>query len=175
MKNQSRSKETLVERYIRKSTSADLPYLMKMYEDARVFMRENGNPDQWGASRPQKEQIESDITAGDSYVCEENGKIIGTFFFKRGADPTYAVIYEGEWMSDEPYGVVHRITTDRESRGTASFCLQWAIDQAGGHLRIDTHEDNKPMQGVLKKNGFTCRGIIYLADGSSRMAYEVIR
>ena len=40
------------------------------------------------------------------------------------------------------------------------------------HLRIDTHEDNKVMQRAISKNGFQKRGIIYIEDGSPRIAYE---
>ena len=40
------------------------------------------------------------------------------------------------------------------------------------NLRIDTHQDNKVMQHVVEKHGFTRRGIIYIADGSPRIAYE---
>ena len=40
------------------------------------------------------------------------------------------------------------------------------------HLRIDTHADNKVMQKQILKNGFTRRGIVYMEDGSPRIAYE---
>ena len=40
------------------------------------------------------------------------------------------------------------------------------------HIRIDTHQDNKVMQHVVEKHGFRRRGIIYIADGSPRIAYE---
>ena len=39
-------------------------------------------------------------------------------------------------------------------------------------IRIDTHEDNKPMRRFLEKCGFKFCGIIYLEDGSKRLAYE---
>ena len=32
---------------IRKSTPGDLEQMMELYAKARVFMRENGNPNQW--------------------------------------------------------------------------------------------------------------------------------
>lgn len=68
--------------------------------------------------------------------------------------------------------MVHRITTDRKTKGAAAFCLQWAFETAGKHLRIDTHEDNIVMQKVLQKNGFERCGIIYTDDGTARLAYE---
>ena len=42
------------------------------------------------------------------------------------------------------------------------------------HLRIDTHEDNIVMQHLIIKNGFRKCGIIHIADGSPRIAYEKI-
>ena len=41
------------------------------------------------------------------------------------------------------------------------------------HIRIDTHHDNKPMQHVVEKAGFSRRGIIYVDDGTPRIAYEL--
>ena len=41
-------------------------------------------------------------------------------------------------------------------------------------LRGDTHRDNKIMQRVMEKNGLQYRGIIYLADGDQRLAFEKI-
>ena len=40
------------------------------------------------------------------------------------------------------------------------------------NLKIDTHRDNYPMQKSLKKNGFEYCGIIYLADGNERLAFQ---
>ena len=52
-----------------------------------------------------------------------------------------------------------------------SFCIGWCYDQCGSIL-IDTHRQNIPMQRTLKKNGFTRCGVIYLEDGSERIAYQ---
>ena len=41
-----------------------------------------------------------------------------------------------------------------------------------GNLKIDTHRDNRIMQHLLDKNGFTYCGIIYLDDGTERLAYQ---
>lgn len=50
------------------------------------------------------------------------------------------------------------------------LCLQKGVFS----IKADTHNDNLAMQKVLKKNGFQYCGIIYLEDGSKRMAYEKI-
>lgn len=156
---------------IRKATMEDLPILLKLYENARSFMASHGNPTQWGTGYPSQDLLECDIRNGCSYVCEEHGKISAAFFYDFGTDETYATIYNGQWLDEAPYGVVHRIASDGTIRGTASFCLDWALKQCGS-LKIDTHRDNTVMQHLLEKNGFTYCGIIYLEDGSERLAYQ---
>ncbi len=43
------------------------------------------------------------------------------------------------------------------------------------HLRIDTHEDNLPMQGASIKAGFERVGIVYVSDGTPRVAFDWLR
>ena len=108
---------------------------------------------------------------GIGYVVEENGSIVATFMFSLEGEPTYAKIYEGEWLNDAPYGVIHRIAVAEQGRGIIGFC----IDECFKHcqnLRIDTHRDNIPMQKALLKRGFQYCGIIYLEDGDERLAYQ---
>ena len=112
-----------------------------------------------------------DISSGNSYVCVEHDKIIATFYYKEGIDDTYVRIYEGQWLNEAPYGVVHRITSDGTIRGAASFCLNWAYEQFP-NIKIDTHDDNIPMQHLLAKLGFTCCGHTTLKSGDSRLIYQ---
>lgn len=157
--------------HIRKTKTEDLTVLLMIYEHARTFMARHGNPHQWGNSYPPAALLEQDIADGHSYVCEENGEIIATFYFRQGRDDSYARIYDGNWLSDEPYGVIHRIASGGKVKGAASFCIDWALSQCG-NLKIDTHRDNRIMQHLLDKNGFSYCGLIYLEDGSERLAYQ---
>jgi hypothetical protein len=43
------------------------------------------------------------------------------------------------------------------------------------NIRIDTHRDNKIMQYNILKHGFPYCGIIYLASGDERLAYQLIK
>ena len=159
---------------VRHSTYEDLPAMMAIYERARCFMVEHDNPNQWAKSGyPEEELLRGDIAEGCSYVCEEEGRVIGTFLYRFGKDiePTYACIEDGAWLSEEPYGVVHRIAVDGTVKGTGAFCIEWCYEECG-HIRIDTHEDNYVMQNLLGKLGFTKCGTIYLLDGDPRWAYE---
>lgn len=157
--------------FIRKTKKDDLEKVMKIYEDARDFMKENGNPNQWGNTYPEKELIMKDISEGKSYVCVDDGEIVGVFYFNIGTDPTYLKIYQGNWLNDRPYGVIHRIASARRNRGVAAFCLEWCFKRCP-NIRIDTHRDNIIMQNFLKKHGFERCGIIKIEDGSERLAYQ---
>ena len=42
------------------------------------------------------------------------------------------------------------------------------------NLRIDTHRDNHIMQHCIRKAGFQYCGIIYLANGDERLAYQML-
>ena len=163
---------------IRHSTEKDFDRMMQIYGFARKFMAEHGNPNQWGPTHwPPEELIRADIREGHSYVClNDEGKVIGTFFFIHGEDiePTYRRITEGAWLEDGPYGVVHRIAGDGSEKGIGAFCINWAFEQCG-HLRIDTHGDNTVMQRLLNKLGFIQCGTIYVEeDHYPRLAYEKV-
>ena len=160
-----------MEMNIRRAKPDELELLTKMYERARIFMAENGNPNQWGKNYPGKSLIASDIDSGCSYLCEHNSRIIAAFYYKQGPDATYLRIRDGQWLNDRPYWVIHRITSDGSVKGAATFCLNWAFSRCG-NLKIDTHQDNKIMQHLLEKNGFKYCGIINADDGSERMAYQ---
>ena len=162
---------------IEKTKPEQLEAVMGLYANARRFMAEHGNPNQWGTTFPPVEMIEADIEEGSSYVCVVNGRIAAVFYHRRGFvcgvsdDPDYRRIDDGQWLNDAEYGVVHRITSDGQTKGVASFCLNWALEQCG-NIKIDTHRDNVVMQNMLKKNGFSYCGIVYMEDGSERLAYQ---
>lgn len=156
---------------IRQGTTEDISTIMGIYERARLRMVEEGNPTQWRKNHPPLSLIEGDIANGNNYVCVEDDKIVGVFFYAVGHDPTYDVIEEGQWLSDHPYGVIHRIAIDVPYKGYAKKAIDWCFAHHP-NLRIDTHEDNKVMQRALQKNGFVYCGVIYVADGTKRLAFQ---
>lgn len=156
---------------IRKATLQDLPVILAIYDAARTYMRANGNMHQWINGYPSEAVVKDDIAKENCHVCIEDGEIIGVFVFFIGLDPTYNKIYDGQWLNNEPYGIIHRIAVSAHRKGVASQCFDFALSHCA-NLRIDTHEDNIPMQNSLAKNGFTRCGIIYLANGDPRIAYQ---
>lgn len=157
---------------VRNATVADLDKIGEIYDAARAFMRKTGNPTQWSGGYPSREVSVDDIERGKLFVVENEGAPCGVFYFNIGVDPTYLKI-DGAWRNDEPYGVIHRIASDGTRGGVFGEALEFCKKQIG-HIRIDTHEDNSVMQGVLCRHGFEYRGIIYLENGDPRRAYELI-
>lgn len=166
-----KAKNTISLMQIRPSSITDLPKLMAIYEKAREFMRQSGNATQWTDGYPSEEFITEEIKAGHSFVMEQNDTIVATFCFIIGPDPTYSYIEGGAWLNDEPYGVVHRLASDGTTKGVGDACIQWC-EKRVPNLRIDTHQENKTMQKLLIRNGFTECGIIYVRNGTPRIAYQ---
>ena len=158
---------------IRPATIADVDAANEIYDMARGFMRETGNPNQWNSAYPGKKDIVDGIADGTSYVCEDGGEIVATFYFKIGDDPTYAEIFDGAWLDSEPYAVIHRIAVKHHGRGIVDACFNLCFDRFPS-LKIDTHEDNIPMQKCLERCGFRYCGIIYTWNGDKRRAYQKI-
>ncbi len=159
---------------IRKATECDLPRILEIYKIAREYMRQSGNPTQWGTEKPRKELLEADIQTGQLFVGEDEAGVIRfVFAFLTGEDPTYSYIENGKWRSDAPYGTIHRIAGDGTVRGVVKTAVEYCLKTIP-RLRIDTHENNKTMQHVLEKLGFLRSGIIYIEDGTPRIAYELL-
>lgn len=173
---------------IRLTTLADCTAVMSLFDAARRTMAGLGI-DQWQNGYPFLSDIEADIAAGESYVATENGRIIGTFMLMKRAEPTYATVYDGNWLTpaEIPYATVHRITVAPDCRASArgkdksgsvsaqmmAFIKDYALRaELGGGVKVDTHEGNIAMRRMLEKQGFIHCGVILLADGQKRVAYQ---
>lgn len=162
---------------IRNAKPEDLLQIRGIYDVAKTYMDASGNPNQWVVGYPPEEYLSEDIALSRLYVCEEDATLHGVFLFDVMEDLTYHYI-EGAWMNDAPYGVIHRIASKGTKKGifrlALEFCMEKMKEQNVTNLRIDTHEDNKTMQHLVEKCGFERCGNIYLANGSPRIAYQLI-
>lgn len=153
---------------------ADLPRLMELYSAARTFMRYRGNLSQWTGGYPSISVVREGVSRGEQWVVCRDGLVVATFWFAVAPEPAYERIFDGEWLSSSgTYGVVHRLASDGAVSGVGAFVLRWALARCGD-VRVDTHRDNSVMQSLLRREEFTHCGTIFLADGSSRDAFERI-
>lgn len=163
---------------IRHSTLEDLNAIMYLVNEAKSYFKEHGI-DQWQDGYPNEDSFKEDIKNQHSYVLVDQEKIIGTMYSAIESEPAYADIKNGKWLTDTPYGVVHRVVVEAsyKGHGLANLLLEYAEDQLRDlhvkSIRMDTHQDNKSMQRFLKKNGFIyCGEISY--ENAPRIAFEKI-
>lgn len=162
---------------IKQANMDNIEEILTIYKEAREYMALNGNKDQWGDNYPPRKLIEEDITLGKCYIAYDK-EICGVFYFAIENDPMYEVIKDGEWLNDNNYAVVHRIAVSKNThnKGIASQCIDYAVEICKQNnifdLRMDTHKDNCPMQRFLEKKGFERCGMVFVEDGSQRIAYH---
>ena len=157
---------------IRTATVDDLDGIMQVFTKAKAFMRKIGNLTQWTGGYPQRELVERDICSGHCFVCVDGEKrIVGTFSLFPSPDPTYEIIYDGKWLNDKFYHVIHRLASDGSVRGIGRLCIDWCTRRCGD-LRVDTHAANRVMQALVERCGFMKCGIIHTDDGTPRIAYQ---
>ncbi|MDO5028482.1 MAG: GNAT family N-acetyltransferase [Bacillota bacterium] len=159
---------------IRKSTFDDLEDIKKIISISRELMIARGNPNQWGKTRPSLEVLINDIEKENSYVCIKDGQVVGCFALVYGEDPTYQEIYQGQWSADLPYWTIHRLGSDGLTCGVGQACFAFAKEQ-GPYLRVDTHQENTAMIKAIKRAGFKNCGIIFVEDGSPRIAFDFLK
>ena len=146
--------------------------IMKVMDAARKIMRQSGNIHQWGEGYPSEDIITSDMEKHGGFVIEDGGRVVGYFAFLPSPEPTYSKIYNGKWLNDtESYHVIHRIASYPDVHGIFSNVMDYCFSHES-NVRIDTHRDNTIMQHNIERHGFTYCGIIYLASGDERLAYQ---
>lgn len=136
---------------IRLSQIEDIPAIMAIYDVARQFMKDQGNPTQWDGGYPSAGLIEDDIAAGYSFVVEEEGQLVGTFAFIIGEDPTYQVIEKGAWHFVEPYGTIHRIASNGQVRGLSRQVFDFCCQQIRhAYIPIDSHSALERVAAIVE-------------------------
>ena len=157
---------------IRHATMDDLPTILSLRDQAREIMRSYGNTFQWPEGYPRDDMFRKDIELGGSYVmANEAGTIVGTFALLPSPEVTYNVIYDGQWIDNQPYHVIHRIASTPDSHGILDAVLDFSESQVS-NIRIDTHEANIIMRKGLERHGYKYCGIIHLLDGNERLAFQ---
>lgn len=162
----------------RKTKTEDIPRVMEIINKGKAYFKSEGI-DQWQNGYPNEETIETDINNGEGYILERDNEIVGTVAVSFNGEATYDKIYEGSWLTSGDFGVIHRIAVDSDLKGEGlagqifksvqALCLKNSVHS----IKIDTHKDNQSMRKSIAKNGFAYCGVIYLEDGSERVAFEI--
>ena len=108
---------------LRKIKLAELEQVMKIIEDGRTFLKEQGI-NQWQHGKPSRETIINDINEGISYVLEKSGEIVATAMLTT-FDEDYEK-YPTLWTANSSYLAIHRISTasDLRNQGIAREMME---------------------------------------------------
>ena len=152
----------------------DAEKILEVFAAAKGIMVANGNTKQWVNGYPSLAVVQADIEKNGGFVVEDDGNIVAYFAFLPSPEPTYASIYDGKWIDDtQSYHVIHRIASLPDAHGIFQSVMEFCFAKER-NIRIDTHRDNRIMQHNILKHGFAYCGIIYLANGDERLAYQKI-
>ncbi|TAH63093.1 MAG: GNAT family N-acetyltransferase [Gottschalkiaceae bacterium] len=163
----------------RKATEADIDSIMEIINQAQTWFKERGI-NQWQNNYPNPEIIKKDIDNSYGYILLKDNVVVSYVALIFDGEITYNSIYNGEWISNDKYAVIHRMAVESgyKGQGLASVIFNYVeelcYEKKVHSIKVDTHEDNIPMQKLLYKNGFQYCGIIYLEDKSKRIAFEKI-
>lgn len=163
----------------RQAKISDLDQIVEIIELSKKYLKET-KVDQWQDGYPSKEDLRRDIESGSSYVLTNKDEIVATTVISLDGESTYNSIFNGEWITNEEYIVMHRVAVHDKYKGKGIFkelikeAEILALNKGISSIKIDTHRDNISMQRAVVKNDFKRCGIIYLEDGSERIAFEKV-
>ena len=163
----------------RKTIKTDIDSVMNIIRQAQEYFKIQGI-NQWQDNYPNPDVINSDIAKGESYVLLKDDNIVATAAISFDGEKTYESIYEGKWITNNKFAVIHRIAVDNNYKGLGlsskiiKYVEELCLNKDVYSIKIDTHEENISMQKLLEKNDFKYCGIIYLADKSKRVGFEKV-
>lgn len=148
---------------------------MDIINTAKAHLREQGI-DQWQTGYPDYNCIKNDIELKKGFFVVDNENILGYLCIDYDGEPAYKDM-KGKWNTSEKYVVVHRMAFADNARGkglsSLTFRLVEELSKKKGitSFRVDTDADNKKMQHILQKNGFSYCGTIWF-DNSEKIAFD---
>ena len=165
---------------VRKSRPEDEKAVVEIYNQAKEYFAEVGTFQWVDGGYPDEEEFNDDIKNGVGYVVTADDKVVGVAALIDERDEDYSYIEDGAWLNDEDYVVVHRIAVHKEYKGKGIGAAllhkaeEIALESNKNNVRIDTHEENTPMQRLVEKDGYVRCGIIYVMGKLKRIAYQKV-
>ena len=157
---------------IRKCTEEDIKAAGAFYDRVVLWLDQHINYPKWIYKVYPSERSAREMTAaGNQYLCEEDGTLIGAFVLNTDPQGNY---HKGSWKKDIPDGeylVLHSLAIDPAMHGKGigseviRFCENKARTEGFRALRVDIVPDNLPARKLYEKNGFTSAGDVDLERG----------
>ena len=167
--------------FYRKATQEDIDQVMEAVEFSRELLRLQGNG-QWQDGYPNRNDFLNDINNGRLFVIPalDNPNNIASVCAFTYREEDYHHLYEGAWLTNLPYMVMHRVAVKKEYHqqgyGKKLFELFEIQAKEEGYrsLRIDTHEGNAVMRSIIASFGFVYCGKAILTPNKDRMVFEKV-
>ena len=145
----------------RQAQSCETDRIMQIIRQAQARMHAAGSR-QWQDGYPAPGHISADIGRNRGYVLCKPGvegplSVIAYGAVVFDGEPAYDAI-DGQWLTDEPYVLVHRIAVadGERGRGVAAEFLHrvetLAQERGVKAFRIDTNFDNQTMLRLLERD-----------------------
>ena len=132
--------------------------------------------EQWLEGYPSDDLLETDFSLQRGYIIEVDDEEAGYVVIDLNGDPEYDRLSQ-IWTHKGRYAVVHRLVlNDRfRGRGLATALIEVIEEHIMRHgisiVRFDTGVKNIPMQRLLTRCDYDCRGS-YAFIWGERLAYE---
>ena len=142
---------------VRKADSRDLDPVFDLFQKAIRVMDDLGIP-QWDAFYPTKEILATDISKGQLFACETEGRIASVFVLNEEYDDEYDL---ADWKyPDGRFAIIHRLCVhpDFQRIGVGSETLRLIEDLARekgySSLRLDVFSQNPYSNRMYAKLGY---------------------
>ena len=165
---------------MRKARKNDIEKILIIIEGAKQSLKKDGI-DQWQIEPMGYDFLSGQIDNDKSFVYEKDGEVLAYTFLSSDKEKSYDPI--DDKFLGKNYIIIHTFAVKSDQRckniGT-DFMEEIKIYSKSiglDSIRIDTHEDNKKMLGLIKKFSFIKRGQIFIDEAGvkkPRIAYELI-
>ena len=165
---------------MRKARKNDLEKILIIIEGAKKSLKKDG-VDQWQIEPMGYDFLSEQIDKDKSFVYEKDGEVLAYCFLSNDKEKSYDPI--DDKFSGKNYITIHTfaVKSDKKCKNIGTNFLKdiksYAKSMGLDSIRIDTHEDNKKMLGLIKKFSFKKRGQIFIDEAGAkkpRIAYELI-
>lgn len=183
LKRDERRKKLTMPIDCRAAVEDDLPSILDIVKYARKSLKKH-RVDQWQGTYPDEAVFHADIERGECFVITHGDEIAAFFTLSKLPELSYDDITDGKWSADMPYCVLHRSAVAEAYRGSGmserimKFVEEKAREYGLRCIRTDTHKKNKPMQQLLRAQGYRYRGNIIVTSEAghdpARQAFEKI-
>ena len=162
---------------MRKAEINDIKKIVNIIDEAKKNLKADGI-DQWQIDSMNEEFLLEQIKTGKSFVYED-GEILAYAYLSDDIEKAYRV-WEDDFSGKKPITVhTFAVHSQMTKRGVAMKffidIIKYAKKYQFDSLRIDTHEDNFKMRGLINKLGFKKIGNIFIDEEGRkkpRICYE---